>query len=242
MGVLIEVEGDRLLLTVQGVAGDHPPHDETGFLDFVRSLRSPVIYETIREAQPLTPIVGFANTANRQRHFERLRRWPERLIVVGDSACSFNPVHGQGIAVAALTAVRLDQALVRQRGRGLDGLAAAFRREVVAAGRPAWTIATGDDLRYPTTTGAKASAVTRLQHRHLDRLMALATTDERAMAAVTDVLCLLTRPESLFTPQWMWRAIRQGSPRPPQHDLRPVLDLGGAGPGPGPETVRIDHR
>ena len=105
---MFEVEDDRLLLTVQGVGGDHPPRDEAGFLDFTRSLRSPVIYETIRDAEPLTPIVGFANTANRRRHFERLRRWPERLLAVGDTACAFNPVYGQGVSVAALTAVRLD--------------------------------------------------------------------------------------------------------------------------------------
>ena len=135
MAVMFEVEDDRLLVTVQGVGGDHPPRDEVGFLDFTRSLRSPVIYETIRDAEPLTPIVGFANTANRRRHYERLRRWPERLVAIGDSACAFNPVYGQGVSVAALTAVRLDHALERRGDRSLDGFAPAFRRQVAAAGK-----------------------------------------------------------------------------------------------------------
>jgi 2-polyprenyl-6-methoxyphenol hydroxylase-like FAD-dependent oxidoreductase len=220
MAVLIEVEADRLLLTVQGVAGDQPPHDETGFVDFVRSLRSPVIHETIRDAEPLSPIVGFADTVNRRRHYERLRRWPERLIAIGDSACSFNPVYGQGVAVAAMTAVRLDRALARRR-RNLDGLASAFRREVAGAGAAAWTIATTEDLRYPTTTGAKPTLTTRLQHGYVDRLMDAATTDEAALAAMTDVAYLVARPESLFTPRMIWRAFRPGSPRPGHDDLRP---------------------
>jgi 2-polyprenyl-6-methoxyphenol hydroxylase-like FAD-dependent oxidoreductase len=211
MAVMFEIEGDRLMLTLQGVGGDHPPRDESGFLDFTRSLRSPVIYETIRDAEPLSPIVGFSNTANRRRHYERLRRWPERLLVVGDSACAFNPVYAQGMSVAAQTALRLDHALVRRGRRTLDGLAPAFRRQVAAAGRAAWMIATGDDLRYPTTTGATADALMRLQHRYLDRVMAAATTDETALAAITDVLFLVAPPESLFRPAIAWRAVRRRS-------------------------------
>jgi 2-polyprenyl-6-methoxyphenol hydroxylase-like FAD-dependent oxidoreductase len=214
MAVMFEVEDDRLLLTVQGVGGDHPPRDEAGFLDFTRSLRSTVIYETIRDAEPLTPIVGFANTANRRRHYERLRRWPERLLAIGDTACAFNPVYGQGVSVAALTADRLNAALADRDGRSLDGFAGRFRRDVASAGRGAWMIATGDDLRYPTTTGATAGKVLRLQHRYLDRVMAAATGDEVAMAAITDALFLLARPESLFKPSVMWRAVRHGRPRP----------------------------
>jgi 2-polyprenyl-6-methoxyphenol hydroxylase-like FAD-dependent oxidoreductase len=214
MAVMFEVEDDQIQVTVQGAGGDHPPRDEVGFLDFTRSLRSSVIYETIRDAEPLTPIFGFANTANRRRHFERLRRWPERLLAVGDATCAFNPVYGQGASVAALTAVRLDRVLRDRADRSLDGLAGAFRREVAAAGKGAWMIATGDDLRYPTTTGASANAVMRMQHRYLDRVIAAATTDEVAMAAMTDALFLLTRPESLFKPGVMWRALRRGAPHP----------------------------
>ncbi len=219
MAVMLEVEDDQLQVTLQGAGGDHPPRDEVGFLDFTRSLRSPVIYDTIRDAEPLTPISGFANTSNRRRHFERLRRWPERLLAVGDTACAFNPVYGQGVSVAALTAVRLDTALARRRDRSLDGFAATFRREVAAAGQAAWMIATGDDLRYPTTTGAAVSAMMRMQHRYLDRVMAAATTDEAAMAALTDAFFLVARPESLFKPSVMWRALRHGSPRPIEPDV-----------------------
>lgn len=75
----------------------------------------------------VAPIVGFANTANRRRHYDKLRRWPERLVVVGDSACVFNPVYGQGMTVAAQTAVALDQRLSEHglSHRYLDQLHAA---------------------------------------------------------------------------------------------------------------------
>ena len=43
-------------------------------------------------------------------------------------------------------------------------------------------IATGDDLRFPGTTGPKPSRLTRFQHRYLDRALAAATVDETVMS------------------------------------------------------------
>jgi 2-polyprenyl-6-methoxyphenol hydroxylase-like FAD-dependent oxidoreductase len=232
MAVLCEVEGDRLLLTMQGGGGDHPPRDEAGFLDFARSLRSPVIYETVRDAEPLTPIVGFSDTSNRWRHYEGVRRWPDRLLAVGDAACALNPIYGQGISVAAQTAARLDAALARRGDRPLDGFAPAFRHEVAGAGRTAWTIATGDDLRYPTSEGVAPAGRLRLYRRYLDRLGMAATTDEAAMGALIDVMCLLARPESLFRPSVAWRALCHGSPR--RRAVQPMVT--------GRRWVRSGHR
>ena len=133
VGVMFAIEGDRWMVTLQGSGGDHPPTDDEGFLAFARSLRSPLIHDVLRDAEPLGPVVAFANTANRRRHYERMARWPERLVVVGDSACAFNPTYGQGMAVGAQTAVVLGDRLA-QHGLGhrtLDGFArpdAARRR------------------------------------------------------------------------------------------------------------------
>jgi hypothetical protein len=55
-----------------GGAKEYPPNDEAGFLEFARSLRTPLLYETIREAEPLTAISSFRSTANRLRQFDRL--------------------------------------------------------------------------------------------------------------------------------------------------------------------------
>jgi hypothetical protein len=58
-GVLLPIEGERWIVTLAGLGGDYPPTDgDAAFLDFARSLRSPQLYEAIRDAEPLTPSTG----------------------------------------------------------------------------------------------------------------------------------------------------------------------------------------
>jgi len=91
-GALFPVEGDRWMVTLGGYGRDYPPTDEAGFLAYACSLRSRVLYDAIKEAEPLTPVHGYRRTDNQLRHYDRLARWPERFVVTGDAVCAFNPV------------------------------------------------------------------------------------------------------------------------------------------------------
>jgi 2-polyprenyl-6-methoxyphenol hydroxylase-like FAD-dependent oxidoreductase len=100
----------------------------------------------------MSPVYRYRNTDNRRRQFERLRRWPERFVVVGDASCTFNPIYAQGMTVTAMTAVALDHLLAEHRRRpGADpsALARQFQRQVARTSAGAWTMATSEDLRYP---------------------------------------------------------------------------------------------
>jgi 2-polyprenyl-6-methoxyphenol hydroxylase-like FAD-dependent oxidoreductase len=212
MGLLLPVEGHRWMVGLAGAGRDYPPTDEAGFLQFAGSLRSPIIHDAIRHARPLSPIHGYRQTDNRWRHYERAERWPERLIVFGDAACTFNPVYGQGLTVAALAGVTLQQCLENHRrtqpADELAGLARRAHRALARTTAAVWLLATGEDLRYPTTEGARPSLLTRLMHRYFNRLGRVATGNRTVNAAFLEVANLVRPPTSLFRPRVLLPTLR----------------------------------
>jgi flavin-dependent dehydrogenase len=212
-GYLFPVEGDRWMVSLMGAGGDYPPTDEAGFMAWARGLRSPILHEVMRDAEPLSPIYGHRGTDNRQWHFERMPRWPDGLVALGDAVCAFNPVYGQGMTVAARAAMVLDRCLHEQAGRqpggGLAGLSRRVQRLVAKANAPAWMMATGEDLRYPTTEGARPDLQTRVMHRYLDRVLAAATHHPVVNQRFFQVLSMLAPPSTLFHPQVLLPALRR---------------------------------
>jgi flavin-dependent dehydrogenase len=209
-GGIFPIEGDRWLVSLGGAARDHPPTDEAGFLAFARSLHVPHLYEAIREATPLTPVAGYRSMENRRRHFERQRRWPEGFVVLGDAACTFNPVYGQGMTVACQEALLLGRCLggPRQapgrpgrRAGGLGGMGAEFQRRLARATTVPWLMATSEDFRFPGTRGDQPGLSTRLLQRYLDGVLRRADRSPLAFLRYLQVVHLTRSPAVLFEPR-----------------------------------------
>ncbi|BAC89893.1 FAD-dependent oxidoreductase [Gloeobacter violaceus] len=200
-GALFPLEGDRWIVTLGGGARDYPPTDEAGYLEFARSLRSPLLYETIQGARPVSPIYGFQNAENCLRHYERLPRWPERLVVLGDATCAFNPLYGQGITMAGRGALLLERCLQEQPGAELTGLGQRFQKNLAELNTYPWLMATGEDFRYPVTEGGQRSMRTRFMHWYMDRVQMLATEKASMFTTYIEVVNMLKPPGVFFQPE-----------------------------------------
>jgi flavin-dependent dehydrogenase len=151
-GVIIPLEGNRWHVTLIGIAGDYPPTDEDGFMEFARSLSTPALYEAIRSAQPLSKITGFRKNENRVRRFDRLPRYLEGLLVLGDAVFIMNPVYALGMTAAAVSSQVLDQTLKAQRHiPEMLGLAETFQKKLAASIAALWQQAVRNEWRWPAT-------------------------------------------------------------------------------------------
>ena len=207
-GIMFPIEGDRWILTLIGGGGDYPPTDEQGFRDFARSLRNPLLADVIDLAVPASPIWGYRRTANRWRHYEKLAM-PGRLLVLGDSLCAFNPTYGQGMTVAAKEADVLAGVLAGCRSAAdLDRALQEAQGKIAKRVKGPWMLATGSDLRYPTTVGATQTRMDRLVNKYLDRVVATASDDPAVSAAFLRVLNIIDEPQALFSPRLMPRVLR----------------------------------
>ncbi|WP_245535391.1 FAD-dependent oxidoreductase [Segniliparus rotundus] len=167
-GTAITVEGGQQLLTLLGADGELPPNNSEAFYSYAQSLQHPGIHAALTEAATLGPIYRMINCNNTWTLFHRMSYWPERLIVMGDAYCTFNPVYGQGMTVAAIEADLLDKLLRKRKSDDLSGLARNFHRRAARAIRVPWMLTTSTDLRW---TPEQQNLTTRLIHWYTDQLL-----------------------------------------------------------------------
>jgi 2-polyprenyl-6-methoxyphenol hydroxylase-like FAD-dependent oxidoreductase len=189
------VAPDTCILSLTGILGDKPPTDPDGFLDYVKSLPVSEVYDAVRDAEPMTDAVSFGFPASVRHHYESMTRFPDRLFVLGDALCSFNPVYGQGMMVATIEVMALRQHL----SAGSPPDSAKLREDLAAIVDAPWAISTNGDLDFPGIEGERTPEVL-MGNEFVGKLTIAATKDPVLTDAFLHVAGLKRGPESLMEP------------------------------------------
>lgn len=201
-GVIVAQEGERWIVSIGGYLGDHAPTDETGFLEFAKSMPAQEIYEVIKDAEPLSELVPYKLPTSQRRHYETMARFPEDYLVFGDAICSFNPLYGQGMTVAALESLALQNCLAQ----GRQNLRARFFKEAGKVVDIPWSIAVNNDLCIPQVEGTR-SPMARLLNWYISKLHVAARRDRVVASAFLQVAGLMASPQSLMHPRISLRVL-----------------------------------
>jgi len=223
-GLMMAVDGDRWLVTLAGYHGAHPPADQAGFEAFARTLPQPAIADLLGRAEPVTAIARIRYLASKRRYFEQLRRPPASYLAIGDALCSFNPIYGQGISVAALEANALGRLLDRHgaaTGAMVRDWYATVAKAIVG---PAWELAAGADWALPATTGDRPRGMA-LRTWYARQVLLATHVDSDINALLIRVHHLMAPPSTLLRPvlrvlRAARRARRAASAPSGHHDIR----------------------
>ena len=207
LGVMLNREDNGWMVVLGGYFGDAAPADDAGYLAFARSLQRPDIYDVIKDAEPLSAPVRYQFPASQRRRSERLARFPDGYLVFGDSVCSFNPIYGQGMSVAAMEA----NALLACLDKGSAGLSRRFFKAMAKVVDVPWQLAVGADLAHPKVEGQRPAPV-RFINWYVAKLYRAGEADSWLAERFLMVANLLRPPVSLFAPGVLWRVFRGTRP------------------------------
>ncbi|KAA0114399.1 NAD(P)/FAD-dependent oxidoreductase [Mycolicibacterium sp. P9-22] len=135
-GGLVACENGTWTLTIAGRVGDlpHAPTDFAGMLTLAREFIPPHIQPALNRAQPLTKVMTYRYPGGVWRRYDKMTRYPEGLLVLGDALCSLDPINGQGMTMATLHGATLRTHV--RRAKHVD--AQSFYAAVAAITKPVW--------------------------------------------------------------------------------------------------------
>jgi 2-polyprenyl-6-methoxyphenol hydroxylase-like FAD-dependent oxidoreductase len=215
---MLAQDNDSWIVSAGGFLGDDAPDNDQGFLAYLATLPTMEIHDVVARAEPLTDYKHYRYACSLRRRYEKLARFPGNYLVFGDAICSFNPVYGQGMTVAAEEALTLQRCL----RAGSNDLARRFFRAAAKIVDIPWDIAVGNDLRHPQVKGARPPML-RFINWYIGKLHLAATRDSTLATAFLKVVNLMMPPSSLLSPA-IARRVWQGNRRPVLSAPSPAIE------------------
>ncbi|KAA8783492.1 FAD dependent oxidoreductase [Paenibacillus amylolyticus] len=149
-GMLWRIENDIAGMLLFNAGGDaYPSTHPDEFQEQMKHLfASNEIMELAERLEPFQGPRGYRISESIRQHYERMEDWPSGLLVLGDAFCSFDPIHGQGMTVAAIEADTIRKCLELQRVHPESKFELKVLRRMQQAIEPAWWLSSVADLRW----------------------------------------------------------------------------------------------
>jgi len=204
-GAVFPIEGNKWIVSVGGWHGEMAPTDEQGFLEFLKTLPNHNIYDIASTCEPLSEIIQYKYPVSVRRNYEKMHHFPLGFLVLGDAVSSFNPIYGQGISSICLQVVELDKMMNENIAE--DKLSKIFFKRTLKIRNKLWQMSTGEDFRFPETTGTRTFGI-GLANKYVSLVHKATISDEVVCKAFLKVMGLIDSPSKLLHPKIIWRVLR----------------------------------
>jgi 2-polyprenyl-6-methoxyphenol hydroxylase-like FAD-dependent oxidoreductase len=202
---LLAYEDDTWILTLGRRAADgDPPTNLAGMLALAEQCLPRSIVTGLRSAQPLNNVAIFRNTGGLWRRYDRMQDFPAGLLVTGDALCNLNPIYGQGMTMAALEALALQEYLRDGTAEPLQ-----FFRAVAKDIGPTWAMNQSRD-RVASSAEERRSLRARLATSAMNNALKAAQDDIVLTERFMRVAHLVDPPTRLQDPALMARVLFGG--------------------------------
>ena len=188
-------EDDIWIVTAQNRMGGKTPTDHAGMLAYSEKVVPPHITAALRRAQPVGEVARHSTRSNLWRRYDKMRRLPDGLLVIGDAICSFNPIYGQGMTVAAMDALAMRDCL----RSGTNDLPLRYFGASAKEIKNAWQMSVGADLALPDIPGRQPLSL-RLMNVYTGLVQTATETDLYVAEKFWRVLNLVDPPSGLMRP------------------------------------------
>ncbi|MFI2839513.1 NAD(P)/FAD-dependent oxidoreductase [Mycolicibacterium sp. PDY-3] len=200
-GGLIAGEHDTWTLTIATHDNDDQPPPDTlsDMLSRAESFMPAHITPALRRARAVSDIAVYRYPGGTWHRYDHAETLPDGLLVIGDALCCLDPIHGQGITMAARHVHALREHL------GVHGLGnpQAFYRSLAEMIAPVWA------TNRPPTPHRQIRITERAQRRALHwtqhRILAAAGDDIVITEQLVRIVNMIDSPRRLFEPRILGR-------------------------------------
>ncbi|WP_042454318.1 FAD-dependent oxidoreductase [Neobacillus dielmonensis] len=210
-GTISKIEGNRYIVTFIGY---HDEIDEkqvlkndSSFLELAKKLPKDDIYQALKEAVPVSNTSVFRVPQIIWRKYEKIKQLPNGLLLIGDTICRIDPVFGQGMSIAVLETLAL-QNLLQNEHQSQQQLIRAFQQRAAKIIAPIWSMVLTEDFRYPATIGKKPFILPFMQW-YSKNIFLLSAQNQETYHTFIKVMNLVRPITILMNPKILYRVLKR---------------------------------